>query len=58
MIARLLGLPRGDEERFFAWAVGLLAFPFDPEQARRASAEFTSTCSRSLPSAGDTRRTT
>jgi cytochrome P450 len=41
MIARLLGLPRGDEERFFAWAVGLLAFPFDPEQARRASAEFT-----------------
>jgi len=41
MISRLLGLPRGDEERFSAWAVGLLAFPFDPELARRASAEFT-----------------
>src|SRR5262245_6925341 len=41
-ISRLLGLPRGDEERFSEWAVGLLAFPFDPERARRASAEFTS----------------
>jgi len=40
-ISRLLGLPRGDEERFSAWAEGLLAFPFDPDQARRASAEFT-----------------
>src|SRR5262245_56837852 len=41
MISRLLGLPREDEERFSAWAVGLLAFPFDPELARRASEEFT-----------------
>jgi cytochrome P450 len=41
MISRLLGLPRGDEERFAAWAAGLLAFPFDPELARRSSQEFT-----------------
>ena len=41
MISRLLGLPRGDEERFAAWAVGLLSFPFDPELARRSSREFT-----------------
>lgn len=41
MISRLLGLPRGDEERFAAWAEGLLSFPFDPELARRTSQEFT-----------------
>jgi len=41
MISRLLGLPRGDEERFAGWAVGLLSFPFDPELARRSSREFT-----------------
>lgn len=41
LICRLLGLPRDDEERFQQWALGLLAFPFDPEGARRASAEFT-----------------
>src|SRR3972149_3175775 len=41
MIARLLGLPRGDEERFAAWAIGLLSFPFDPEPAQRSSQEFT-----------------
>jgi cytochrome P450 len=41
MIARLLGLPRGDEERFAGWAIGLLSVPFDPELARRSSEEFT-----------------
>ncbi len=41
MIARLLGLPRGDEDRFQAWAVGLLSFPFDPDLARRSSRDFT-----------------
>jgi len=41
MISRLLGLPRDDEERFAAWAIGLLSFPFDPELARASSREFT-----------------
>ncbi len=41
MISRLLGLPRDDEERFAAWAIGLLSFPFDPALARRSSQEFT-----------------
>ena len=41
LICRLLGIPRGDEERFQEWAIGLLSFPFDPDRARRASAEFT-----------------
>jgi len=41
LICRLLGIPRGDEERFQEWAIGLLSYPFDPERARRASAEFT-----------------
>jgi cytochrome P450 len=41
MISRLLGLPRGDEERFAAWAIGLLSFPFDPELAQASSREFT-----------------
>jgi cytochrome P450 len=40
-ISRLLGLPRDGEERFQTWARGLLAFPFDPDEARRCSAEFT-----------------
>lgn len=40
-ISRLLGLPRDGEQRFQAWASGLLAFPFDPDEARRCSSEFT-----------------
>lgn len=41
LICRLLGIPRDAEERFQDWALGLLSFPYDPERARRASAEFT-----------------
>jgi cytochrome P450 len=41
VISRLLGLPVHDEPKFLTWAVKLIDFPWDPEGAVRARAEFT-----------------
>jgi cytochrome P450 len=41
VITRLLGLPRDREDEFHGWALSLLRFRDDPDQARRASEEFT-----------------
>ncbi|MEU8133914.1 cytochrome P450 [Streptodolium elevatio] len=41
VITRLLGLPVDDEEQFRRWAYELFHYPFAPEAAERASAEFT-----------------
>jgi cytochrome P450 len=41
VITRLLGLPIADERTFRRWAHDLFFYPFEPEVARHASAEFT-----------------
>lgn len=40
VISRMLGIPTHDEEQFLEWAVKLLDYPWDPEGALRARAEF------------------
>jgi cytochrome P450 len=42
LITRLLGIPVDEEDRFLEWAIGLINYPWDPEGAMAASAEFTS----------------
>jgi cytochrome P450 len=41
VITRLLGLPRDREDEFHGWALSLLRFRDDPEQARRGGEELT-----------------
>ena len=41
VITRLLGLPRDREEEFHAWALALLRFREEPQQALQARKEFT-----------------
>jgi len=41
VITRLLGLPRDREEAFHHWALSLLRFRDDPEEARKAAEELT-----------------
>ena len=41
VITRLLGLPRDREEAFHRWALALLRFRDDPQEAKRASRELT-----------------
>jgi cytochrome P450 len=41
VITRLLGIPPRDDGDFQRWAQALLSFPWDPEAALAASAEFT-----------------
>lgn len=41
VITRLLGLPVDDEDQFRRWAYELFHYPFNPQAAERASAEFT-----------------
>ena len=38
---RMLGLPLHDEERVLRWALDLINYPWQPEEALRASREFT-----------------
>ncbi|OCC23587.1 hypothetical protein MB02_10460 [Croceicoccus estronivorus] len=42
IITRMLGIPVRDEERFLEWAVKLFDFPWDPQGAMRAKAQFDS----------------
>jgi cytochrome P450 len=42
LITRLLGIPVDHEDRFLEWAMGLINYPWDPDGALAASAEFTS----------------
>jgi len=41
VITRLLGLPLDADQRFLDWALQLINYPWDPEGALAASAEFT-----------------
>ena len=41
VITQLLGIPRDDEDRMAAWAKSMLNMTADPDDARRANAEFT-----------------
>ena len=41
VITRLLGLPMEANEKFLEWAVQLINYPWDPEAASSASAQFT-----------------
>ena len=41
IITRLLGIPSDDEPRLLEWALKLISYPWDPEAALLASAEFT-----------------
>jgi cytochrome P450 len=41
IIMRMLGLPLHDEERVLRWALDLINYPWQPEEALRASREFT-----------------
>ena len=40
VITRLLGIPVHDEAKFLEWALKLIDYPWDPEGAMRAKAEF------------------
>jgi cytochrome P450 len=40
VITRLLGIPVHDDSHFLEWAIKLIDFPWDPEGAMRAKAEF------------------
>jgi len=40
VITRLLGIPVADEEKCLDWAIKLIDFPWDPDGAVRAKAEF------------------
>ncbi|MDX1733125.1 MAG: cytochrome P450 [Halioglobus sp.] len=40
VIARMMGIPIHDEEKFLFWALMLIDFGYDPEAGRRAKAEF------------------
>ncbi len=41
IIARMLGIPVEDDERFLRWALDLINYPWDPEGAMAASRAFT-----------------
>jgi cytochrome P450 len=40
IITRMLGIPVHDDEKFLQWAIKIIDFPWDPEGALRAKAEF------------------
>ena len=40
VIAKMMGIPIHDEEKFLFWALMLIDFPYDPEAGKRAKAEF------------------
>lgn len=42
IIMRMLGLPPHDEQRILRWALDLINYPWQPEEALRSSREFTS----------------